>query len=613
MRKLRLRPRDVRKTANGPRVLDPVRKQLVPDGPEEHVRQSVLWALVHDYGYPATSLLSEELVQRGTKNRDRADVLVRLPTSAAKTTFRVVPSSPEERVEPSYSAKIKALAERIGSLPAGIRPFVVPDEMLMFIDGQSVPCRVLGFAILEGEGHGLALRPHDTSADALGLPPVLGVLLSGYGRTEAEVLMARSLGLRQQEWTYDSSLDLAQAAFGVNPDDLEAQVGFELVTLSEDGRSGYTLMYAHDEDAFGVLMEVNLDECQAIEEERATDLVPGNVSVGPGDLPAARPGALSTIAVVECKAPGVALTKNVTDQAERYASKLGAWFVAVTNGLESHVYRRTNESSMIEVTDLPTFEQVCADAPVALVGLQLDPPPPRLPLDVASRPDCLRLHRRFRSGTVGQASPAERWLPILALDDALLGASSLDGLPFERHGVHVIEDLGVNPRNPGSAVGASWPGLYRDLLIEAGQGEHLVLGFSILGAWQVVDRARASLHTRQSGESYLIVAAAEGAEYESVLQFPFDRGLKPQRDGWDLVHDGRLTAGKGAVRRAVLFEAVRERLPILLGEGGVALGSLPHGAAVDIESLRELIARLAVYALVRRAVKRHVKAARKRG
>jgi hypothetical protein len=420
--------------------------------------------------------------------------------------------------------------------------------------------------------------------------------------------------LRQQEWTYESSLDLAQAAFGVDPDDLEAQVGFELVTLSADGRSGYTLLYAHDEDAFGVLMEINIDECEGVEQETTTDTASASAPArNHVELPVGRPGALSTIAVVECKAPGVALTKNVRDQANRYASKLGARFVVVTNGLESHVYLRTEESSLTEVADLPTFDQICAQVPVALVGLQPDPPPPRLPLDVASRPDCLRLHRRFRSGTVGQASAPETWLPILALDDALLGASALDGLPFERHGVHVVEDLGVNPRNPGSAVGASWPGLYRDLLIEVGQGEHLVLGLSVLGAWQVVDRARASQHTRQSGESYLIVATAEGAEYEAVLQFPFDRGLKRRRDAWDLVHDGSLTAGKGAVRRAVLFEAVRERLPILRVEAGVALGSLPYGAAVDVESLRELIARLAVYALIRRAVKRQVKAARKRG
>lgn len=182
---------------------------------------------------------------------------------------------------------------------------------------------------------------------------------------------------------------------------------------------------------------------------------------------------------------------------------------------------------------------------------------------------------------------------------------------IERYGVRLVEDLGVNRRNPGSAVGAGWPGPYRDLLI-VGQGERLVLGLALRGVWELSDRDRASGHVAESGHSYMIVATADDREYEAVLQLSFDKGLRRQGNEWEVRHDGRLTAGKGGVRREILFDAIRDRLPLLLADGGVNLGRLPHAASIDAESLRELLARIAVYAIVRRAVKRKVKALRRR-
>ena len=143
----------------------------------------------------------------------------------------------------------------------------------------------------------------------------------------------------------------------------------------------------------------------------------------------------------------------------------------------------------------------------------------------------------------------------------------------------MLEDLGLNQRNPGSAVGASWPGLYRDLLIEVGRGERVVFGLSLLGAWDEVDRDRACGHAKHSAGSYMIAATADDGEYEAVLQFSFDKGLRRRGDGWDLRHDGRLTAGKGAVRKEIVFEAIRERLPLLLCDGVVDLGWIRRGAS----------------------------------
>ena len=605
MKKLRLVTPDIQMTASGPRILDPVRKQLVPDGPEELVRQSVLRSLVQDYGYPISALASEELVARGTNNRDRADVLVRLPARATASPFRIAPSAVVSR-EPAYSAKLASL-QAAGFFQSGVHPITVADELDVVVDGTNVRCRVLGFTVSEGVGHVLALKPVSPCPDSLGVPPVLGLLLTGYGRTEEERQLAKELRIRECEWNYDDSLQLAQA---ISIDgDVEERLAAELSTLSPDGRSGALLLYGSETDSFGVLVEIDLE---AMDDQPSAAAFDGVDALAADSESPMVSGALVTVAVIECKAPSVLLSVEVVEQANRYAATLSARFVVVTNGRASRVFQRADDGATTEVEDLPTYDATLADATRVVVAVAPDAPASLLHESAKSGTDALRFHRRHRGETAGHAIPSDMLLPILALDDALRGSPKIAGLPFDRHGVRFLEDLGINLRNPGSAVGAGWPGLYRDLLIEAGDAR-LVLGLSIQGGWDQVDRARLSRRARHgNGSTYLLVSTADGQEYETTLQCCLDKSLRRQPNGWTLRHDGSLTAGKGSVRRAVLFEALQARLPVLMGDACVHLGELPHHARIDVETVKDLLARVAVYALVRRMVKQGVKAERRR-
>lgn len=603
MRWLLMNSPNVQQTARGPRLLDPVRKQLVPDGPEERVRQSVLWSLVHEYGYPAAALASEELVARGTANRDRADVLIRLPRTAAARTFRVTTAEGAAREEPAYSRKVASVDALIGGFPPGYSPQLIDDEITIDIDGERVRCRTLGFTTT-GEGHGLALLPIEPPR---GIPPVIGILVSGYGRVDKEIEIAQRLGIPLNEWKYDASTELAEALC-VGAESLRSAV--EASALSSDGRRGAMLLYGDAADAFGVLVNVDLDADQASAEapepHHATEASEDSAAVAWGDAE------LATLAVVECKADAVELTADVIAQAERYASRLGAPFLVVTNRRKTRVFKRGLAGVHEEVEDLPSYADVVSGN-YNVVAISPEPPPPRLPSDVAGRPDCLRLHRRFRSETVALATAARLWMPILALDDALRADMRLSGVPFERHGIRIVEDLGLNVREPGSPVGASWPGEYRDLLVEDASGHRIVLGLAVLGSWKVVDKARASGHWARGGDTYLIASTSDGAEYECTLQFDLEKGLVDSGAGWELHHDGALTAGKGSVKRDTLFDALRARAPFLVRGRSVALGGFLHGPTIDFPAVQDVLARFAAYALVRRDVKRQVKAARAAG
>ncbi|WP_245846154.1 type I restriction enzyme HsdR N-terminal domain-containing protein [Longibacter salinarum] len=67
--------------------------------------------------------------------------------------------------------------------------------------------------------------------------------------------------------------------------------------------------------------------------------------------------------LVECKAPDTSISQTVFDQASRYNLRLGAPFLAVTNGLEHYACRIDRTSETIDfLTDLPDFDTMCSEA-----------------------------------------------------------------------------------------------------------------------------------------------------------------------------------------------------------------------------------------------------------
>ena len=70
--------------------------------------------------------------------------------------------------------------------------------------------------------------------------------------------------------------------------------------------------------------------------------------------PGGKDGGLTPWLLVECKAPGIALGDKVADQVRRYAEKIHAAFVMVSNGATTR-YFRLGEGKYEEVSKLPTF------------------------------------------------------------------------------------------------------------------------------------------------------------------------------------------------------------------------------------------------------------------
>jgi hypothetical protein len=70
--------------------------------------------------------------------------------------------------------------------------------------------------------------------------------------------------------------------------------------------------------------------------------------------PGGKEGGLLPWLLVECKAPGILLDDSVADQVRRYAEKIRASFVLITNG-ETTRYFKLGEKKYKEIERLPVF------------------------------------------------------------------------------------------------------------------------------------------------------------------------------------------------------------------------------------------------------------------
>ena len=70
--------------------------------------------------------------------------------------------------------------------------------------------------------------------------------------------------------------------------------------------------------------------------------------------PGGKDGGLVPWLLVECKAPGIPLADNVADQVRRYAEKIRAAFVLITNGGTTR-YFKLKEDRYEEIERLPKF------------------------------------------------------------------------------------------------------------------------------------------------------------------------------------------------------------------------------------------------------------------
>ncbi|MFH0939062.1 MAG: type I restriction enzyme HsdR N-terminal domain-containing protein, partial [Planctomycetota bacterium] len=358
------------RTKSGLRLMDVVRQQFVPAGPEEYVRQDVVLTLHEKYGFPLSSLLCEEVVERGAKKFGRADVIVELPLAIGGDVVELgeAVAKPWWTDYPPYSTQYSHVTKALTGLP-GLKVMSVADEYPLPLLGEVIVCRTLGFG-MQGYGLVLAFLLPEPDCGRLNIPRVVSLYVQGYGMSHYEQKLAAELGIEQCEWTQPACEKAAKGWARCLPlpvcDEMTYYYGIDV--LSSDGKRAWGLLFNAPTYSYGVLASLDTtakglkDFVRARESKLASEAEEeseGTEAEGGREEIAEQPSDedMRTFIVVECKAPNINYTEEVRKQGLRYADHRKASFLVLTNGTWSFCHWSSPEKGWVAVDDIPMYKE----------------------------------------------------------------------------------------------------------------------------------------------------------------------------------------------------------------------------------------------------------------
>lgn len=288
---------------------------------------------------------------------------------------------------------------------------------------------------------------------------------------------------------------------------------------------------------------------------------------------------ISTLAVIECKAPDVMVGDNALDQISDYAAKLNAEYVWVTNGTDSIVARYDFEKDRyIDLKALPDY-----NAMLNGIGDILKAPEPKKRFAFK---DLIKNQDYYCEDYTFSVDTARGLRPFLTnLFECLLDESHKMPEGQYKH-FKLLKDYGIRYLSCGNASGGSYDGDYRSFLIEYKNNTMFVnLSFFNYGTHTILtvssDRGGTIPHNAlQYNVNYIIPVGTE-------FRFP---------------HNGRIAIGKkGSGKAQELKELIAKEAPELLVDGKIYIGTLHNDKLLylDQPEMVNFVERILTYALVR--------------
>jgi hypothetical protein len=181
--------------------------------------------------------------------------------------------------------------------------------------------------------------------------------------------------------------------------------------------------------------------------------------------------------------------------------------------------------------------------------------------------------------------------------------------PVSWVGYEFIEDLGVSRHEFGNAGGGRLGGDFRSLIVRDPNGNDSVIRLTAMALPRLVKDSRFG---NQKGRTYLNVAICDEERHHNSLELCIDTFAEPIDRGFRFWHDGRIAVGNmGQLPREKVLEHVRQRVPHLVSESRVLLGTVPNDRVLEWEDIRELLLNMTVYAILRDEIRYQVKTERR--
>lgn len=300
------------------------------------------------------------------------------------------------------------------------------------------------------------------------------------------------------------------------------------------------------------------------------------------------------LAVVECKAPMVALDEKAMNQMLGYSDDLSAMYVMLTNGTDCFCYRwDEKENQYLDIPSLPSYSDMLEGK---FIEEEVGLPPERLPFDQLEpflREAWAEEVKENTFGEIGRKTPVSLAVPVFNLLEGLLDYRVK--MPIADYGLfRLVEDYGVRMLSYGNAAGGLFFGPYRSFLVDInGSTEFFSISIASYGRFENEDLA---------AKTTINVARDNEKISHHSLQLVVDDNCDVSGDEVHFYHNGRIAVGRiGSGKKAELRALVEKLYPRIIEGDRYYLGKIRnnHLLRLNEPDVVDLLVNLISYSIVR--------------
>ena len=300
------------------------------------------------------------------------------------------------------------------------------------------------------------------------------------------------------------------------------------------------------------------------------------------------------LAIVECKAPNIAIDDKGIRQLQNYCRLIDAEYSMITNGSDFRFFY-FDEKNFLEMDDFPNYEEMLDG-----IVYEYTPPAPFQRIPFEQMDEFIRKFNEYRY-VIGGSSNFDIEHIGINLYECFMDTKHK--MPEGKYQLFtLIKDYGVRNLTYGNSSGGKFNGDYRSFLIKyRGSVEFVSFSISTYYSYAKPDEIRTALN----------IAIDDEKSAHHSLQYALDKNIVVEDDGSvKFYHDGRMAVGNiGSAKTSDLEALVKKRYPSIIDEDGICLGKLKMDRLwrLDLKRVINVMENMISYALIRDELRKKLK------
>lgn len=292
-----------------------------------------------------------------------------------------------------------------------------------------------------------------------------------------------------------------------------------------------------------------------------------------------------TLFIVECKAPAITIEGDPIRQLFGYNSIMKSKYLCVTNGKDSFIFQRNESGRYDTILTMPDFnEMLSGNIPAA-----------KFNISELVRPTIKEMRSKE---LITQYKNDGMYLGVNTKDDVAPHILNLLWMFFDTENkvenvsgykIKIKRDNGLIDTNLTNVSGGSFPGAYRQFLVEDSAGNELLVYYAVLGTW--------AASKTKGGYTSLVCGVNRGNKPIARLEMRLDVSIQ---EGWNQIrvfHNGVRSRGK----MQDTIDYVGSVCAELIEDNVVQLGKFNKNRLLRCSdaSVRDFLLRLTAYLIIR--------------